>query len=294
MIWTIIEPFFFSFKFQILSPVDQIVLNAVDLSINKSELIQNGQSYPTESVTFNAEQETVVLKFNQQFTGDAILNLDFVGELNDKMKGFYRSKYFAPSGEVRYAGVTQFEATDARRCLPCWDEPAIKATFDISLIVPADRVALSNMPIISDTNVDGLRTVRFDTTPIMSTYLVAVVVGEYDYVEDKSNDGVLVRVYTPLGKKEQGLFALDVATKVLPYYKEYFNIAYPLPKMDLIAIADFSAGAMENWGLVSYRETMLLVDPENTSVIRKQTIALTVGHEIAHQWFGNLVTMQWW
>ncbi len=122
----------------------------------------------------------------------------------------------------------------------------------------------------------------------MSTYLVAVVVGEYDYVEDTSNDGVLVRVYTPLGKKEQGLFALDVATKVLPYYKEYFNIAYPLPKMDLIAIADFSAGAMENWGIVTYRETMLLVDPENTSVIRKQTIALTVGHEIAHQWFGNL------
>lgn len=147
------------------------------------------------------------------------------------------------------------------------------------------------MPIISDTNVAGARTVRFDTTPIMSTYLVAVVVGEYDYVEDKSNDGVLVRVYTPLGKKEQGLFALDVATKVLPYYKEYFNIAYPLPKMDLIAIADFSAGAMENWGIVTYRETMLLVDPENTSVIRKQTIALTVGHEIAHQWFGNLVTV---
>lgn len=131
-----------------------------------------------------------------------------------------------------------------------WDEPAIKATFDITLKVPADRVALSNMPIISDENVSGVRTVRFDTTPIMSTYLVAVVVGEYDYVEDKSNDGVLVRVYTPLGKKEQGLFALDVATKVLPYYKEYFNIAYPLPKMDLIAIADFSAGAMENWGMV--------------------------------------------
>lgn len=123
-----------------------------------------------------------------------------------------------------------------------WDEPAIKATFDITLNVPTDRVALSNMPIISDTNVDNVRTVRFDTTPIMSTYLVACVVGEYDYVEDTSSDGVLVRVYTPLGKKDQGLFALDVATKVLPYYKEYFNIAYPLPKMDLIAIADFSAG----------------------------------------------------
>lgn len=209
----------------------------MEISINKSELIQNGQSYSTESVTFQADQEIVILKFSQQFSGDALLNIEFVGELNDKMKGFYRSKYFAPSGEERYAGVTQFEATDARRCFPCWDEPAIKATFDISLIVPADRVALSNMPIVSDASVDGLRTVRFGTTPIMSTYLVAVVVGEYDYVEDTSSDGVLVRVYTPLNKKEQGLFALDVATKVLPYYKEYFNIAYPLPKMDLIAIA---------------------------------------------------------
>lgn len=141
------------------------------------------------------------------------------------------------------------EATDARRCFPCWDEPAIKATFDITLIVPKDRVALSNMPIVAERSVDdNLREIRFDTTPVMSTYLVAAVIGEYDYVEAKSKDGVLVRVYTPVGKKEQGLFALDVATKVLPYYKEYFNIAYPLPKMDLIAIGDFSAGAMENWG----------------------------------------------
>lgn len=128
----------------------------------------------------------------------------------------------------------------------------------------------------------------------MSTYLVAVVVGEFDYVEDKTSDGVLVRVYTPKTKKEQGQFALDVATKVLPYYFNYFGISYPLPKMDLIAIADFSSGAMENWGLVTYRETCLLVDPENTSTARKQWIALVVGHELAHQWFGNLVTMEWW
>lgn len=186
------------------------------------------------------------------------------------------------------------EATDARRAFPAFDEPALKATFDITLVVPQDRVALSNMPVVSEQTLDdGWRIVRFDTTPVMSTYLVAAVVGEYDYVEDKSSDGVLVRVYTPVGRKEQGRFALDVATKVLPYYKEYFNIAYPLPKMDLIAIGDFSAGAMENWGLVTYRESFVLVDPENTSLNRKQSIALTVGHEIAHQWFGNLVTMEW-
>jgi puromycin-sensitive aminopeptidase len=124
--------------------------------------------------------------------------------------------------------------------------------------------------------------------------VVAVVVGEFDYVEGFDADGVQVRVYTPVGKKEQGLFALEVTTKVLPYYKDYFKIAYPLPKMDLVAISEFSAGAMENWGLVTYRETMVLVDPENTSLIRKQSIALTVGHEMAHQWFGNSTTMEWW
>ena len=139
-----------------------------------------------------------------------------------------------------------------------------------------------------------MQTVIFETTPIMSTYLVAIVIGEFDYIEDHSSDGVLVRVYTPKGKEEQGRFALHVATKVLPYYKSYFNIPYPLPKIDLIAIADLSAGAMENWGLVTYRETCLLVDPHNTSAVVKQWVALIVGHELAHQWFGNLVTMEWW
>lgn len=128
----------------------------------------------------------------------------------------------------------------------------------------------------------------------MSTYLVAFVIGEFDYLENKTSDGVLIRVYTPKRKKEQGQFALEVATKVLPYYHNYFEISYPLPKMDLIAIADFSSGAMENWGLVTYRETCLLVDSQNTSSVRKQWIALIIGHELAHQWFGNLVTMEWW
>lgn len=284
-------------KIQINSPTDKIVLNSLDLQIVKSSLsLENGPSVVPSDVVYSKEQETATLQFlNELPLGSGSLELEFSGELNDKMKGFYRSKYFAPSGEERYAGVTQFEATDARRCFPCWDEPAIKATFDISLTVPKDRVALSNMPAIVDKELsDGFRHVQFDTTPIMSTYLVAVVVGEYDFVEAKSSDGVLVRVYTPVGKKDQGEFALEVATRVLPYYKDYFNIAYPLPKMDLIAISDFSAGAMENWGLVTYRETFLLVDPKNTSLIRKQSIALTVGHEIAHQWFGNLVTMEWW
>lgn len=269
------------------------------MNIQKATVqIDYGEPILTSEIVLLPERELAQFIFQTKLpVGDAILYVNFTGELNDKMKGFYRSKYNNAAGEECYAGVTQFEATDARRCFPCWDEPAIKATFDITLHVPKNRVALSNMPCVrerdSTLNRDN-KILKFATTPVMSTYLVAVVVGEYDYVEGKSSDGVLVRVYTPVGKSEQGLFALEVATKVLPYYKEYFNIAYPLPKMDLIAISDFSAGAMENWGLVTYRETFLLVDPENTSTIRKQSIALTVGHEIAHQWFGNLVTMEWW
>ncbi|KAK7804417.1 hypothetical protein U0070_017030 [Myodes glareolus] len=237
---------------------------------------------------YQNEDEKVTLSFPSTLqTGTGTLKIDFVGELNDKMKGFYRSKYTTPTGE----------ATDARRAFPCWDEPAIKATFDISLVVPKDRVALSNMNVIDRKpypDDENLVEVKFARTPVMSTYLVAFVVGEYDFVETRSKDGVCVRVYTPVGKAEQGKFALEVAAKTLPFYKDYFNVPYPLPKIDLIAIADFAAGAMENWGLVTYRETALLIDPKNSCSSSRQWVALVVGHELAHQWFGNLVTMEWW
>lgn len=285
-------------KVEVIEATDKIILNSLDLDIKSVKYTSsNGNIFAPLKSSTSVENETLTLSFGEPIpVGEGLLEFHFNGELKDKMKGFYRSKYVSPDGEERYAGVTQFEATDARRCFPCWDEPAIKATFDITLIVPQSKTALSNMPVASEhVEADGrLRVVKFETTPIMSTYLVALIVGEYDYVEDKSSDGVLVRVYTPVGKREQGRFALYVATKVLPYYKDYFQIAYPLPKIDLIAIADFSGGAMENWGLITYRETCLLVDPENTSTVQKQWIALTVGHEIAHQWFGNLVTMEWW
>jgi puromycin-sensitive aminopeptidase len=152
------------------------------------------------------------------------------------------------------------------------------------------------MNIISqiENSSENLREVKYAKTPIMSTYLLAFTVGEFDFIEQKTSDGVIIRVYTPVGKKNQGLFALQVADEALNYFKEHFNIAYPLPKLDLIAIANFYFGAMENWGLVTYREICLLVDPKNTSANQKQTIALVVAHEFAHQWFGNLVTMEWW
>ena len=285
---------------EIKEETQRVVLNVKNLELLTAEYKSSkGEALIATGIEINPKEERANINFPSALkpgTGD--LHIVFKGVLNDKMKGFYRSKYASVEGQPdRYAAVTQFEATDARQAFPCWDEPAIKATFEINLTVPKDQVALSNMPIISsqpNSSNAELKDVKFGVTPIMSTYLVAFIVGEFDYVEGKSADGVDVRVYTPVGKKDQGLFALEVTVKTLPYYKDYFNIAYPLPKMDLIAISDFASGAMENWGLVTYRETCLLVDPKNTSADRKQWIALVVGHELAHQWFGNLVTMEWW
>ncbi|XP_030076716.1 puromycin-sensitive aminopeptidase isoform X1 [Microcaecilia unicolor] len=284
---------------QVKHSTNQIVMNCADIDIiTASYAPEGGDEIQATGFNYQNEDEKVTLSFPSVLrSGSGTLKIDFVGELNDKMKGFYRSKYITPSGEVRYAAVTQFEATDARRAFPCWDEPAIKATFDVMLIVPKDRVALSNMNVVERKpypDDESLVEVKFAHSPIMSTYLVAFVVGEYDFVEARTSDGVLIRVYTPVGKAEQGKFALEVATKTLPFYKDYFNVPYPLPKIDLIAIADFAAGAMENWGLVTYRETALLIDPKNSCSSSRQWVALVVGHELAHQWFGNLVTMEWW
>uniref|UniRef100_A0A336M9D9 Aminopeptidase n=1 Tax=Culicoides sonorensis TaxID=179676 RepID=A0A336M9D9_CULSO len=281
---------------KILEETDTITLHSLKLIIQESLLRfpDKKEIYPKET-KFNEDDETVSLHFPSPISpGTAQLEMQFIGELNDKLKGFYRSKYFV-DGDERYAFVTQFAPTDGRRCFPSWDEPALKATFDITLIVPKNLTALSNMPVISEfEESNGLKVLKFDRTPVMSTYLVAMVIGEFDYVEQKSDDGVLCRVYTPLGKKEHGMFALDAAVRVLPYYKNYFGIGYPLKKLDLIAIADFALGAMENWGLITFTETRILVDPLNTSLSIKQMVAMIVAHEISHQWFGNLVTMEWW
>ncbi|XP_062591652.1 puromycin-sensitive aminopeptidase-like [Saccostrea cucullata] len=285
---------------KVVSSTNSITLNSEEIEIQTAsyKAADAGDQSVKAEVKFEPENGVVVLSFPSPLQpGSGQLSIDFTGQLNDKMKGFYRSKYTSPSGEEMYAAVTQFEATDARRAFPCWDEPAVKATFDVTLVAPKNRVALSNMPVKSESDLpedNTWKVVSYERTPIMSTYLLAFVVGEYDYVEGKDADGVLVRVYTPVGKKEQGQFALEVAVKTLPFYKNYFQIAYPLPKIDLIAIADFAAGAMENWGLVTYRETALLIDPKNSSSKTKQWVALVVGHELAHQWFGNLVTMEWW
>jgi len=270
-------------------------MNSAEIEVKSATFISSGKTMTSTAITTCDEDETLTVSFDSDMPlGTGQVKLDFTGILNDKLRGFYRSSYTAGDGSLKRIAVTQFESTDARRAFPCWDEPAIKATFDVTLVSPVKTVALSNMPVVKE-NIEGdLKVTTYDRTPIMSTYLVAFVIGEFDYVEGKDRNGVLIRTYTPVGKKAQGEFSLDVAIKTLPFYNDYFEIPYPLPKLDLIAIPDFSAGAMENWGLVTYRETALLVDPENTSSGTKQWVALVVGHELAHQWFGNLVTMQWW
>ncbi|CAK9317339.1 unnamed protein product [Citrullus colocynthis] len=282
----------------ILSDTRFLVLNAADLHVhdasvsftnrNSSKVIQ------PSSIQACEENQILVLEFAQTLPiGLGTLSMDFEGILNDKMKGFYRSTY-EHNGEKKNMAVTQFEPVDARRCFPCWDEPAFKATFKITLDVPSELIALSNMPIIEEKVNGHLKTVSYQESPIMSTYLVAIVVGLFDYVEDHTTDGVKVRVYCQVGKANQGKFALHVAVKTLDLYKDYFAVPYSLPKLDMIAIPDFAAGAMENYGLVTYRETALLYDDQHSAAANKQRVATVVAHELAHQWFGNLVTMEWW
>jgi len=247
------------------------------------------------------ENYYVHLDFESEITEHGHLHLKFDGSLNDNMNGFYRSKYTNAKGEEKYMATTQFESTAARKCFPCFDEPSIKSVYEVKLVVPEDRIALSNMNCISGNfeiqpNADPTKkkTVHFAHSPLMSTYLLCFIVGEFDWVEGKTQSGLPVRVYTPLGKKELGRLGLDCACKIIPLYENYFGEKYPLPKLDLISIPDFAAGAMENWGLITYRETALLYDPKQSSARVKQRVALVVAHECAHMWFGNLVTMEWW
>ncbi len=277
------------------APAGEITLHAVDLKISDVYIEQAGKKFRAKSIRYDKQKEIVKFRFAETIkSGNAELHLKFRAKLNEKLHGFYKSSYEF-GGETKYLAVTQFEATDARRAFPSFDEPAMKAVFDITIIVPKHLAAISNtVPVETIEHQSGIHAVKFAPTPKMSTYLVAFVVGELEMIEGRTKDGVLVRVFTTRGKKHQGKFALDVAIKCLEFFNEYFAIDYPLPILDLIAVPDFEAGAMENWGAVIYRETALLVDPDHSSSAAKQRVAITICHELAHQWFGNLVTMDWW
>ncbi|MBI2474501.1 MAG: M1 family metallopeptidase, partial [Candidatus Taylorbacteria bacterium] len=247
------------------------------------------------SVAYRNADETVGLNFSEAIPkGEAELFLKFKGKLSENMRGFYKSRYKVGETE-KILATTQFESTDARRAFPCVDEPEAKAIFDVTMIVPKNHEAISNtIPTEIAEHESGYKVVRFAPTPKMSTYLLAFISGELESIEGENKDGVLVRVFTTHGKKKQAEFALEVAKRSLEFYTEYFGIPYPLPVLDMIGAPDFAAGAMENWGAVTYRESALLVDPDHTATEAKQWVALVIAHELAHQWFGNLVTMKWW
>lgn len=264
-----------------------------DEKVGADEII----TFEAQTVEFDADNETATFTFAKSLfpRAGATLRVHYTGTLNDQMAGFYRATY----GENKVMATTQFEATDARRAFPCWDEPAHKARFTVTLTIPSVLEALSNMPVKStEDSVEGagLKTVTFEESPVMSTYLLAFCVGEFDHIEATTAEGVMLRVYTVRGEQpaERGRFALDIGEKALSYYAEYFAEPFPLPKQDMIAIPDFAAGAMENWGLITYRETALLIDETTSSLAQKQRVAEVVAHELAHQWTGNLITMGWW
>ncbi|MDD5147698.1 MAG: M1 family metallopeptidase [Candidatus Daviesbacteria bacterium] len=275
-------------------PTNQITLHALELEIESAEFIHANKSL-TGKISYDLKAETATFTFPKQIQkGKGELKLIFKGILNDKMRGFYRSRY-EMAGISKHLATTQFESTDARRAFPCFDEPSQKAIFDVTLMIPTGTTAISNtIETVVKEHESGYQMVEFSPTPKMSTYLLAFIVGEFEYVEGKSDKGKVVRVFTAEGKKEQARFALDVARKCLDFYEDYFDIDYPLPVLDMIAIPDFAAGAMENWGAVTYRESTLLIDEERSSTANKQWVALVIAHELAHQWFGNLVTIEWW
>lgn len=276
-------------SFDITSARKQLVWHALKLSIESATI--NGES---AMISYDKDDETVTFTFeNELKAGRHQIEIKFTGEISDSLYGWYRSQY-KDGDETKWLAVTQFESTSARNAFVCIDEPSAKATFDVTLNVDPAHTAISNTEIVKSEITDGVKSVKFATTPIMSTYLLAFLVGEFEYIETTNDEGVIVRVYTTAGKKEQGQFAMEVAAKTLSFYKDYFGIAYPLTKLDMIAVPDFAAGAMENWGAVTYRETAILVDEKNSSLATKQWTAMVVAHELAHQWFGNLVTMGWW
>ena len=281
---------------QVLEATSTIVLNSIGLEISTATLHANGTTLTSRSVSKDEENETATLDFGETIQpGEARLEMVFNGKLNDKLMGFYRSEYTSQGGETRYLATTQFEPTDARRAFPCWDEPAKKATFEVTLVFSDEYQAISNTPAIEEAVPGpGLKSIRFAETPIMSTYLLAFVVGNLTSVEQRADGGTMVGVWTTPGKENQAGFALDTSVKLLGYFNDYFGIPYPLAKLDHIAIPDFAAGAMENWGAVTYRETALLVDPDNSSAGTRQRVAEVIAHEMAHMWFGDLVTMAWW
>jgi aminopeptidase N len=271
-------------------PSTGITLNAAEIAFQNVTITANGNTQ-TANVTENKTDEQATFHVGNEIpAGAATISIQYTGILNDQLRGFYLSK----TARRNYA-VTQFEPTDARRAFPSFDEPAMKATFSTTLIVDKGDTAISNTNIVSDRPgpTAEKHTIQFAPTPKMSTYLVAFLVGDFQCVSGES-DGVPIRACATPDKVQMGNYPLHAAEFFLHYYDNYFGIKYPMPKLDMIGIPDFEAGAMENFGAITYRESVFLIDEKTASTNAKKTVAIDVAHEMAHQWFGDMVTMNWW
>ncbi|WOB48515.1 M1 family metallopeptidase [Xanthomonas hydrangeae] len=281
----------------VLQPTDRIVLQAANLSLARGTLTQKGGKPQTAKISTDADAQTATFAFGKPLAaGEYVLSIDYSGVINTQANGLFALDYTTAQG-ARRALFTQFENSDARRFIPSWDEPNFKATFDLAINAPAGQMAVSNMPVASSRpGANGRTRIAFQTSPKMSTYLLFVSVGDFERATVKADNGTEIGVIAQKGKVDQAQFALESGRDVLHEYNDYFGIPYPLPKLDNIAAPGRSQffSAMENWGAIFTFEYSLLLDPAVSNIDTKQGVFTVAAHEIAHQWFGNLVTMAWW
>lgn len=275
----------------VIEATDHVVLNAHELHIIEAFVDDQAASFEVDPVT---ERLTIRCPVDRE-PGPAAVRIRFAGVLNDRLRGFYRSTFRDADGHEQVIATTQMQPTDCRRAFPCWDEPDFKAVFDVALVIQDGLMAVSNGPEIARTPVgDGQVRVQFAPTMVMSTYLVAFVVGPLVATDPVDVGGVPMRIIHLPGKEHLTAFGLEVGAFGLAWFQNYYGIAYPAEKVDLLALPDFAAGAMENLGCITFRENLLLVDPESATQVERQLVADVVTHELAHMWFGDLVTMRWW
>ncbi len=280
-----------SIAVDVLEATPNITLNAIELDIV-------GCAVDGAPATWTLEPETermVIVPERPVEPGSATIDIEFAGILNDKLRGFYRSTFVDEDGNEHVIATTQMQATDCRRVFPCWDEPEFKAVFAITLVIDPALTAVSNSPEVGrEDHPDGKVAVRFGDTMVMSTYIVAFVVGPLEATDPVDVDGTALRVYHVPGKAHLTGFALDIGSFALRWFQDYYGIPYPGEKVDLLGLPDFAAGAMENLGCITFRESLLLVDPATSTHSEQENVADVVAHELAHMWFGDLVTMRWW
>ena len=280
---------------EVEAPTHIVVVHNLDMDLHFNSLKDQSASFRLDHIEHRSDKEYSVLFFKEALTtGRYQLSLSYNGTLSNSMEGFYSSRYRTANGKEGFLATTQFEPVYARRAFPCLDEPDKKAVFDITIGTEPRYHALSNMPVKSVSSSGDVKVHVFEPTVVMSSYLIAFVVSDFESISSQTKNGIQVKVWTPPGLTHLGEYALESAVGIFDYYQSAYGIDYPLTKSDLIAIPDFAAGAMENWGLITFRDTALLYDPKSSTASNKERVAVVVAHELAHQWFGNLVTMKWW